>query len=236
MTRFSTGFLIAFGLVISSASSNAQIALGFDIEVTDPSRLLAAMDKYTESETSNSIPATAILSQYVANGNSSATHNLAVFYPSVEGMDEAFLKNALSADWNEFLTEFGAASNTVLNVMFEPTGITNNNADALTSDLYASRWIVIDVTDEAAFAAEWQQLVNSDPTNWDVNAGLWRITAPGDATGTHLVVYQANNFSTLLSVRNSDRLGMASFQRAVNSISAVYSNSMVNTVKIWTNQ
>ena len=92
------------------------------------------------------------------------THNLAVFYPSVEGMDDAFLKNALSADWNEFLTEFGAASNTVLNVMFEPTGITNNNADALTSDLYASRWIVIDVTDEAAFAAEWQQLVNSDPT------------------------------------------------------------------------
>ena len=72
MTRFSTGFLIAFGLVISSASSNAQIALGFDIEVTDPSRLLAAMDKYTESETSSSIPATAILSQYVANGNSSA--------------------------------------------------------------------------------------------------------------------------------------------------------------------
>ena len=235
MTRNLSVFILTLGIAVSSAISHAQIALGFDIEVSDPVGLISAMDKYTESQTGSAIPATVILSQYVANGTSSATHNLAVFYPSVEGMDEAFLRNALSADWNEFIMEFSAASDTVLNVMFEPTGLTNDNADAISSELYASRWIVVDVTDEAAFASEWQQLVDSDPSDWDVNASLWRIIAPGNATGTHLVSYQANNFSELLSVRNSNRPGLASFQRAVNSISSAYSISMVNTVKIWTN-
>jgi hypothetical protein len=150
-------------------------------------------------------------------------------------MDEAFLRNALSADWNEFIMEFGAASDTVLNVMFEPTGLTNGNTAAISGELYASRWIVVDVTDEAAFASEWQELVDSDPSDWDVNASLWRIIAPGNATGTHLVSYQANNFSELLSVRNSERPGLASFQRAVTGISSAYSISMVNTVKTWTN-
>lgn len=235
MLRIFSTFLLTLGVAVNSASINAQIALGFDIEVSDPARLVAAMDKYTESQTGTSIPATAILSQYVANGTSTATHNLAVFYPSVTDMDEAFLRNALSADWNEFIMEFGAASDTVLNVMFEPTGLTNNNADVISGELYASRWIVVDVTDEAAFASEWQQLVNSDPADWNVNASLWRIIAPGNATGSHLISYQADNFSELLSVRNSSRPGLASFQRAVNGISSAYSISMVNTVKIWTN-
>ena len=235
MSRIFSTFLLTLGFALSSASLHAQIALGFDIEVSDPARLVAAMDKYTESQTGASIPATAILSQYIANGTSTATHNLAVLYPSVEGMDEAFLRNALSADWNEFIMEFGVASDTVLNVMFEPTGLTNGNTAAISGELYASRWIVVDVTDEAAFASEWQELVDSDPSDWDVNASLWRIIAPGNATGTHLVSYQANNFSELLSVRNSERPGLASFQRAVTGISSAYSISMVNTVKTWTN-
>ena len=134
------------------------------------------------------------------------------------------------------ISELGEASTTVLNVMFEPTGLTNGNSEAVTSDLYASRWLVIDVTDEASFAAEWQKLVAADAADWDVNASLWRIIGRGDASGSHLISYQANNFSTLLSVRNSDRPGMASFQRAVNGISSVYSINMVNTVKVWTNQ
>ena len=229
-------FTVAIATLLFSAHSSAQIALGFDIQVTDPARLISAMDEYTASQTGQSIPGTAILSQYIANGNSPATHNLAVFYPTVEGMDEAFLRNALSEDWAKLISELGAASTIVLDVMFEPTGLTNGNSDAVTSELYASRWLVIDVTDEASFAAEWQELVNVDPEGWDVNASLWRIIGRGDATGSHLISYQANNFSTLLSVRNSERPGIASFQRAVNSISSVYSINMVNTVKIWTNQ
>ena len=229
-------FIAAVATLLFSVHSSAQIALGFDIQVNDPARLISAMDEYTASQTGESIPGTAILSQYIANGNSPATHNLAVFYPTVEGMDEAFLRNSLSEDWAKLISELGAASTTVLNVMFEPTGLTNGNSDAVTSDLYASRWLVIDVTDEASFAAEWQKLVAADTADWDVNASLWRIIGRGDATGSHLISYQANNFSTLLSVRNSDRPGMASFQRAVNGISSVYSINMVNTVKVWTNQ
>ena len=181
------GFIAALATLLFSAHSSAQIALGFDIQVNDPARLISAMDEYTASQTGQSIPGTAILSQYIANGNSPATHNLAVFYPTVEGMDEAFLRNSLSEDWAKLISELGSASTTVLNVMFEPTGLTNGNSDAVTSDLYASRWLVIDVTDEASFAAEWQKLVAADTADWDVNASLWRIIGRGDATGSHLI-------------------------------------------------
>ena len=83
-------FIAAFATLLFSVHSSAQIALGFDIQVSDPASLISAIDDYSASQTGQSIPGTAILSQYIANGNSSATHNLAVFYPTVEGMDEAF--------------------------------------------------------------------------------------------------------------------------------------------------
>ena len=78
------GFIAALATLLFSTHSSAQIALGFDIQVSDPARLISAMDEYTASQTGESIPGTAILSQYIANGNSPATHHLAVFNPTVE--------------------------------------------------------------------------------------------------------------------------------------------------------
>ena len=77
----------------------------FDMIVTDPAGVVAAMNKLQASPTGQQSTARVILNQYLANGESLATHQILVVYPSTEEMDANIARNALSPDWAEFLAE-----------------------------------------------------------------------------------------------------------------------------------
>ena len=52
--RMNIQSLIAtLGILFFSINSSAQIALGFDLQVSDPARLISAMDEYTARKPGN---------------------------------------------------------------------------------------------------------------------------------------------------------------------------------------
>ena len=82
-----------------------QLFQTFDMIVTAPAGVVAAMNKLQSSPTGQQSTATVNLFQYIANGESLATHQILVVYPSTEAMDADLLRNASSPDWAVFLSE-----------------------------------------------------------------------------------------------------------------------------------
>ena len=98
-------FLVTLGLVFTPLIYAQQPFQTFDMIVSDPAGVVAALNKYQESPTGQQSTSTVILSQYVANGESLATHQILVVYPSNQEMDLNLMRNATSADWAEFLND-----------------------------------------------------------------------------------------------------------------------------------
>ena len=74
-------FLVTLGLAFTPLIYAQQPFQTFDMIVSDPAGVVAALNKYQESPTGQQSTATVILSQYVANGESLATHQILVVYP-----------------------------------------------------------------------------------------------------------------------------------------------------------
>ena len=97
--------LFTLMLTVSSQQLLAQPFQTFDMIVTDPAGVVAAMNKLQASPTGQQSTARVFLNQYIANGESLATHQILVVYPSSEEMDANLLRNATSPDWAEFLAD-----------------------------------------------------------------------------------------------------------------------------------
>ena len=97
--------LLTLMLTLSSQQLLAQQFQTFDMVVTDPAGVIAAMNKLQASPTGQQGTASVYLYQYIANGESLATHQILVVYPSSEEMDANILRNATSPDWAEFLAD-----------------------------------------------------------------------------------------------------------------------------------
>ena len=86
--------LFTLMLTVSSQQLLAQPFQTFDMIVTDPAGVVAAMNKLQASPTGQQSTARVFLNQYIANGESLATHQILVVYPSSEEMDANLLRNA----------------------------------------------------------------------------------------------------------------------------------------------
>ena len=103
-------FLVTLGFVFTPLTYAQQPFQTYDMIVSDPAGVVAALDKYQASQTGQQGRATVILSQYLANGESLATHQILVVYPTIRDMDLNLERNATSEDWAEFLTDMQSAA------------------------------------------------------------------------------------------------------------------------------
>ena len=67
---------VTLGLTFTTLIYAQQPFQTYDMIVSDPAGVVAALDKYQASQTGQQGSATVILSQYLANGESLATHQI----------------------------------------------------------------------------------------------------------------------------------------------------------------
>ena len=124
----------------------------YTLKVSDPAALLAAMQKFRNSPIGKQNPSGVSLSQFIANGESDATHSISVTYPTAAAMDASRKMNAGSPEVAEVGKVFQSVSEPESSGLFMLMKAEIVEG-AITSANPVSMSIGLAVTDQAAFMA-----------------------------------------------------------------------------------
>ena len=141
--------LVSF--MFSQLSFGQAMFQGYDLAVTNPAGILAAMDKFMASPTGQAFTGNVRLYQYIANGESEATHNIVTVHNSAQELDQAFARNAISSDWATFIQEMNEAG-TLVNSNIGEILFAGGSADNITSANWAGMYYFMSVSDPGTYA------------------------------------------------------------------------------------
>ncbi len=211
-----------------------QLFQTFDMIVTDPAGVVAAMNKLQSSPTGQQSTANVILNQYIANGESLATHQILVVYPSSEAMDADLLRNASSPDWAVFLSEMQEVATVeaegVGQILAMGGDIDNPVA---TAPGRTSVYYQMTVSDPAAYASAWADFTSANAATGIVSY-LSSVVAFGSNPVTHVVnnVYSSVGEAAANMPQNYE--GWDAFSQRVDSIRTVYGRVIATQIATWT--
>ena len=222
---------------ISAAMAADALPYGYaqryTITVNDPAALLAAMQKFRSSATGMKGPSGVTVSQFIANGDSKATHSIVVTYPDAAAIDASRALNIGSKDWAEFGASFQAVAETRtsgLSVLLKA----RIKAGAVTSANPVSLSTTLAVSDPQAFMTAFNKFWDSGAVSaFPGNTLLVNVLAAGESTVTHAVVFQANDMATLLNGMQTlqSSADMAEYLRNAGSFRSVVGRDV--SVTLW---
>jgi|TARA_B110000977_G_C11000349_1_gene463555 hypothetical protein len=223
--------LLVFGISFSTQSfGQAFMGLAYDIEVTNPARLVAAMDKINAALSRSGRVGYPILNRYIVNGESPATHNVVVVYPTVEDMDKANAENAVSQDWAIFQKEVAESASQVGELLYQAPGISVGDPSIITSSNSVSQWILMDIIDSEKYIDAWLELAEKYQSD-KVFSQLIVIAADGERGATHNLIISANSMSDLMENPVNTSRGWSRYLSKVSEIRTVISRNIVTQVK-----
>lgn len=224
-------FLVTIGF---SQLGMTQVFFGmkFDIVASDPAGVVAAMDKFSESQAAQAAPGNVTLHQYLVNGENPATHAFVVTYPSAEAMDATNARNAISQDWATFLTELNMVSQQAGTMMFRSLGLNTGDPDSITSPNAAGNWIFMNVSDPETYAEAWQELV-ADGNDLPITSTLIQVVADGTGGITHALIQSSNSMATMLNNPAQANRGWEDFIDEVEDIRTIENRVMTVSLKQW---
>ena len=224
-------FLVTIGF---SQLGMTQVFFGmkFDIVASDPAGVVAAMDKFSESQAAQAAPGNVTLHQYLVNGENPATHAFVVTYPSAEAMDATNARNAISQDWATFLTELNMVSQQAGTMMFRSLGLNTGDPDSITSPNAAGNWIFMNVSDPETYAEAWQELV-ADGNDLPITSTLIEVVADGTGGITHALIQSSNSMATMLNNPAQANRGWDDFIDEVEDIRTIENRVMTVSLKQW---
>ena len=132
MSKITRKIFFAATLLVVQTSFGQAVFQSFDLVVSDPAAVVAAMDKYQASPTGQSNTSIAILYQYVAAGDNMATHVVNIVHSSPEEMDANLERNQGSSDQATFFAEVNQAA-TVTRRWMGQILLTGGSVDNLTN-------------------------------------------------------------------------------------------------------
>ena len=230
--KFST--LLFLSSLIYCQQSFAQFVFqSYQLTVSNPPAVVAAMDKFTASRTGQGGSANIFLYQSMASGESPATHTVLVVHPSPEEMAANLARNLGSSDWATFQSEVGQVSQIIASGMGEMLAF-GGDQNNVTSPNRVGMFYQMSVSDPAAYASAFTDLsaMNSD-TGWSV---LSSSIADGTNPATHIVVNWANSIDELLNNQPQDYAGWESFSQRVSNIRKIESTSIWAQIASWTSE
>jgi len=226
-------FLVTLGLVFTPLIYAQQPFQTFDMIVSDPAGVVAALNKYQESPTGQQSTSTVILSQYVANGESLATHQILVVYPSNQEMDLNLMRNATSADWAEFLNDMQDSASVEAEGIGQILAMAGNPNDPVATAMGRTNVIYqLSVDDPATYAAAWSDFSGANLQEGTVSY-LSSVLAYGANPATHVVnnVYQSPGEA--LSNQPQLMEGFDVFLQRVSGIRAVEGRMITTVIAEW---
>ena len=233
MKIFST--LVGLLLLTQTVAAATPVGTYYQVNVTNPAAVVAALDAYADSPTGQKNPATVTLFQITSNGTNPATHAISVSFASAEDMDRSRALNMASKDFAAMQASMAGAMTPVSESMFRGTGVTAGSPAAITSDNPVGRFILMDVQDPAAYVAAWTKMMASRDS--DLPSYLSQIMAAGTADTSHVVSIFANNMAEMMALAdaNQGNPAWAEFLASVDGIRAIEDDAMVVRVKSWAN-
>ena len=225
--------LFTLMLAVSSQQLLAQPFQTFDMIVTDPAGVIAAMNKLQASPTGQQGTASVYLYQYIANGESLATHQILVVYPSSEEMDANILRNATSPDWAEFLADMQE----VATVESEGVGqilAMGGDVDSplVTAPGRTNMYFQMSVSDPAAYASAWSDFTSAN-AGTGVVSYLSSVAAFGSNPTTHVVSNVYSSVGEAVSNLPQNYEGWEAFSQRVKNIRTIEGRAINTLVTSW---
>ena len=225
--------LSAFIIVLVSKQLFAQPFQTYDMIVTDPAGVVAAMNKLQASPTGQQSTARIFLNQYIANGESLATHQILVVYPSSEEMDANILRNATSPDWAEFLADMQEVATVEAEGVGQILAMGGDvDSPVATAPGRTNVYFQMSVSDPAAYASAW-----SDFTSANAGAGvvsyLSSVAAFGSNPSTHVVNNVYSSIGEAVSNMPQNYEGWDAFSQRVRNIRTIEGRAITTLVTSW---
>ena len=220
----------ACALLAVQTSFGQAVFQSFDLVVSDPAAVVAAMDKYQASPTGQANTSIAILYQYVAAGDNMATHAVNIVHSSPAEMDANLERNQGSRDQATFFAEVNQAA-TVTRRWMGQILLTGGSADNLTNLNPAAMAYFMSVSDPAAYAQAFSNFIGQ---NEDVGQSfLSSIMADGEDPSTHVVLNYGNSIGELVMNQPQALDGWSAYASEVRDLRTVEGTAVLNVVKRW---
>ena len=230
MSKITRKIFFAATLLVVQTSFGQAVFQSFDLVVSDPAAVVAAMDKYQASPTGQSNTSIAILYQYVAAGDNMATHVVNIVHSSPEEMDANLERNQGSSDQAAFFAEVSQAA-TVTRRWMGQILLTGGSVDNLTNPNPAAMAYFMSVSDPAAYAQAFSNFIGQ---NEDVGQSfLSSIMADGEDPATHVVLNYGNSLGELVMNQPQALDGWSDYASDVRDLRTVEATAVLNVVKRW---
>ena len=230
MSKITRKIFFAATLLVVQTSFGQAVFQSFDLVVSDPAAVVAAMDKYQASPTGQSNTSIAILYQYVAAGDNMATHVVNIVHSSPEEMDANLERNQGSSDQATFFAEVNQAA-TVTRRWMGQILLTGGSVDNLTNLNPAAMAYFMSVSDPAAYAQAFSNFIGQ---NEDVGQSfLSSIMADGEDPATHVVLNYGNSLGELVMNQPQALDGWSDYASDVRDLRTVEATAVLNVVKRW---
>ena len=203
----------------------------------DPAAVVASMEKWRSSKSGKKSPTMVVLAQNIVNGEYKSTHNINVFYPNTEAMDQAATRSAGNKDWASFQAKLQRLIEPEWENTYAIMRAKANEGDVSSANpvsiIYA-----LNVTDPATFMTAFDTLWNSPAVQKFPGAVyLGQNVASGNMVGTHFVTFVADTRGKLtaavMAMQSSE--GMSNYMDAAGDARDVSAINMSLEVKRWTN-
>ena len=230
MSKITRKILFAATLLVVQTSFGQAVFQSFDLVVSDPAAVVAAMDKYQASPTGQSNTSIAILYQYVAAGDNMATHAVNIVHSSPEEMDANLERNQGSSDQAAFFAEVSQVA-TITRRWMGQILLTGGSVDNLTNPNPAAMAYFMSVSDPAAYAQAFSNFIGQ---NEEVGQSfLSSIMADGEDPATHVVLNYGNSLGELVMNQPQALDGWSDYASDVRDLRTVEATAVLNVVKRW---
>ncbi len=225
--------LSAFIIVLASKQLLAQPFQTYDMIVTDPAGVVGAMNKFQASQTGQQSTARVFLNQYIANGESLATHQILVVYPSSEEMDANILRNTTSPDWAEFLADMQEVATVEAEGVGQILAMGGDvDSPVATAPGRTNVYFQMSVSDPAAYASAWSDFTSAN-AGTGVVSYLSSVAAFGSNPSTHVVNNVYSSIGEAVSNMPQNYEGWDAFSQRVRNIRTVEGRAITTLVTSW---
>lgn len=230
---FKRSLLALFTTLLLSQAASAQVFQTYDLIVSDPAGVVAAMNKFVESPVGKQSTAAVYLNQYIANGAYQATHQILVVYPSPQEMDANLARNAVASGWTEFMSEMSQVSQIESEGIGQILAVGGDlSSPLLTNPNRSSIYYQLSVTDPAVYARAWSDFTEANADRGIVSY-LSSITAFGSHPATHVVANQFSSPGEAVANSPQSYLGWDTFLQSTGNIRTVEGIAMTQGLVAW---
>ena len=222
-----------FTTLLLSQTSSAQVFQTYDLVVSNPAGVVAAMNKFVESPVGQQSTASVYLNQYIANGAYQATHQILVVYPSPQEMDANLARNAAAPEWAEFMSEMNQVSQIESEGVGQILAVGGDlSSPLLTDPNRSSIYYQLSVSDPAAYASAWSDFTEANADRGIVSY-LSSITAFGSHPATHVVANQFTSPGEAVANPPQSYSGWDAFIQRTGGIRTVEGIAMTQGIVAW---